>query len=179
MKNCPFCAEGVPQQIALSELNLRICPKCLATFLPSTQYAALRRNVFVETRKLWLQVLEQRAGNFEMPAEVRCLDHGQPLALGEIPDYGYAGVVPSCCDIQHLAPATMIEILKFGLKLSETGYESLRTKRKPRGLAALLGGILFRFVEKPSIDDGLDTMQYNFKFRDVLGPLPGEKLGGI
>lgn len=177
--NCPFCKTGVPAQIALAELNLRICPQCLATFLPSTQYAALRRNVFIETRRLWLKVLQERGQQFAQPTELHCIDHHEPLAPGAIADYGYEGWVPTCCDIQHLAPATMIQILEFGLKLSEVGFESQYAGKKPRGLAAFLGGILFRFIDKPSTEDGLDTMQYNFKFRDVLGPIPGEKSHGI
>lgn len=176
---CPFCQQATPLQIELSELNLRICPHCHSTFMPSSQYAAVRRNVFVETRKLWLQVLETRTPALTLPPTVVCIDHGEPLQQGEIPDYGFPGVYPTCCDMQHLPPATMIEILKFGLKISESGFESQRSRNQPKGLAALLGGILFRWVEKANVEDGLDTMQYNFKFREALGPLPGEENSGI
>ena len=174
MKHCPFCQTGIPQPIELSELDLRICPDCLATFLPSSQFAALRRNVFTETRRHWLHVLKERGSRCPTPESLCCLDHGSPLSQGEIPDYGYPGAYPTCCDVQHLPPSLMIRILEFGLAMEQNQHRT-QSQRKRNGIARLLGGWLYKLVEKPNLDDGLDTMQYNFKFRDVLGPIPGEE----
>ncbi len=174
MNACSYCQHGNPVKIDIVDLDLRICPSCLATYLPAKQFAALRREVFPETRKLWLSVLKKRGNACPEPTEIKCIDHGTLLAQGEIPDYGYPGAYPTCCEMQHLAPTTMIRILEFGLALSETGFESQYAGRKPKGISAVLGGILFRFFEKKAESDGLETMQYNYKFREALGALPDE-----
>jgi hypothetical protein len=45
------------------------------------------------------------------------------------------------------------------------------SKSKINPVSRLLGGIVFYFWAKnqKKIDDGLERLQYNFKFKDVLG----------
>jgi hypothetical protein len=92
---------------------------------------------------------------------------------GTIPDFSFEGLVPTCCDLQHLPPPLMIKVLELGASGSGGSMGGLFgvPKRKLNPIAELLGGILFRFWEKrqKNVDDGLDRLQYNFKFKDVLG----------
>jgi hypothetical protein len=92
---------------------------------------------------------------------------------GTIPNYSFEGLVPTCCDLQHLPPPLMIKILELGLGASIGSMGGLFgvSKRKINPVAEFLGGIVFHFWEKKQkkADDGLDRLQYNFKFKDVLG----------
>jgi len=102
-------------------------------------------------------------------APVNCLEHGTPLEKGTIPDYSFEGLVPKCCDLQHLPPSLMVKILELGLDSPRMPGSGSRAKINP--VSRLLGGIVFYFWEKrqKKVEDGLDRLQYNLKFKDVLG----------
>ena len=169
---CSFCSKSEPVRIDISSMNLRICPSCFTTFLPASQFAALRRETSSATKGAWIRACKNKASAAQPPAPV-CLEHSVPLVPGTIPDFSFEGLVPTCCDLQHLPPPLMIKILELGIGASggSMGGPFGASKRKINPVAELLGGIVFHFWEKKQkkVEDGLDRLQYNFKFKDVLG----------
>jgi len=162
---CSFCSKSEPVQIEINSLDLQICPNCFATFLPATQFPALRRGVNDPAKGAWVRKLKTVA---DIPATPKCLKHGVPLINGTIPDYSFEGLIPTCCDLQHIQPSLMVKILELGIG---AGFDVRRSKRKINPVSAFLGGIVFHFWKKgqKNVDDGLDRLQYNFKFKNVLG----------
>jgi len=165
---CSFCSKSEPVRIEISSLNLRICPNCLATFLPAAQLPALRRDVDKATKGAWLRRLQTVT---EEHSAQNCLEHNQPLVQGTIPGYSFEGSVPSCCDLLHLPPSLMVKILEIGLHAPNVVGKSGVSRAKINPVSKFLGGIVFYFWEKKqkNVEDGLDRLQYNLKFRDVLG----------
>lgn len=169
---CTFCSNSEPIRIDISALNLRICPHCFATFLPAAEFPALRRELLDETKMLWIKkmgavAVGQPQGIAPTATTVNCLEHGTPLVPGTIPNYSFEGFIPTCCDLQHLPPSIMAKILEISLGASlPSSY-----KRKINPVSEFLGGIVFRFWEKKQkkTDDGLDRLQYDFKFKHILG----------
>jgi hypothetical protein len=184
--SCPFCRAEVKKPAI--PLNLRICPNCLATFLPASLYAALRREVYAPTRQAWKRILEARGipgweakateAHPEMP--ICCLDHGQPLVEGEMPQYGHKILVPTCCDLQHIPPAEMVKVLDFGFEMEAkngASYDfSLKTPYRRRGFFAFLNPLtklLLKWSDKqPTEDSDLEKLQFIFKFEPILGEVP-------
>jgi len=167
---CSFCSKQEPVRIEISSLNLRICPNCFATFLPASQFGALRREVLDSTKWAWIRKLKTVASSLsetEMSG-INCLEHKQPLISGTIPGYSFEGLVPTCCDLQHIPPPLMLKILDMGIG---GGFVVSRRHQKVNGLSRFLGGFFFRFWEKrqKNVEDGLDRLQYSFKFKAVLG----------
>ncbi len=169
---CSFCSKSEPVHIAITGLNLRICPNCLAAFLPASQFATLRRETSDATKGAWIRACKNKAADTATPSIV-CMEHGVPLVQGTIPNYSFEGLVPTCCELQHLPPPLMIKILELGLGASggSMGGPLGVSKRKINPVSGFLGGIVFHLWEKrqKKTDDGLDRLQYNFKFKDVLG----------
>jgi len=161
---CSFCSKQEPVRIDISSLDLRICPNCFATFLPASQFGALRREVMDSTKGAWIRKLKTATAEYSAQ---NCLEHKQPLVSGTIPGYSFEGLVPTCCDLQHIPPPLMIKILEMGLGGSFTASK----KSKINPVAKLLGGIVFYFWEKKQkkVEDGIDRLQYSFKFKGVLG----------
>jgi hypothetical protein len=173
---CSFCSKSEPVRIEISSLNLRICPNCLATFLPAAQFPALRRDVAKATKGAWIRrlkvALQATPSESLNSVPINCLEHGAPLENGTIPDYSFEGPVPKCCDLQHLPPSLAVKILELGLDSPRIPGSMLgASSSKINPVSKFLGGIVFYFWEKrqKNIDDGLDRLQYNFKFKDVLG----------
>jgi hypothetical protein len=169
---CPFCSKAEPVRIEIKSLNLRICPNCLAAFLPGSQFTALRKDLNDATKGAWLRKL-YTCPEIEYFSEVNCLEHGTPLVPGTLPNYSINGLVPSCCDLQHLPPVIMAKILELGIMASgKIGLGGFRAS-KPRASNAFgkfLGSIIFHFWnKKPKIDDGFSRLQYDSKFKEVLG----------
>jgi hypothetical protein len=145
----------------------------LATFLPASQFGALRREIIDPTKSAWIRQLQTVTTEY---SALHCLEHKQPLVSGTIPGYSFEGLVPACCDLQHLPPPLMIKILEMGLgapSVPVAGRGGLVgvQRSKTNGLSRFLGGFVFSFWEKrqKNVEDGLDRLQYNFKFKDVLG----------
>jgi hypothetical protein len=169
-------------------LNLRICPNCLATFLPASLYAALRREVYASTRHAWHKVLQTRgvpewtAKATEKP--VCCLEHGIPLMEGQMPQYGHKMLVPTCCDLQHIPPAVMLQVLDFGFEMEAqnggVGYDfSLKTPYRRRGFFSFLNPLaklLLKWSDKPpETENDLEMLQFIYKFEPILGAIPAPK----
>jgi hypothetical protein len=206
---CSFCSKSEPARIEISSLDLRICPNCLATFLPASQFSALRRELNDSTKAAWRRRLQTLS---EQPQSIvpKCMEHDTPLVSGTIPNYSFKGLVPTCCDLQHLPPSLMLEILKISIGVSRAAtrdYKSISSQSQNSillltkisvgsaiGLMTvylagkhgsytagiflgiflfpiLIGKLVFHFWEKKQkpAGDGLDRLQYNFKFKDVLG----------
>ena len=172
---CSFCSTQEPVRIDINSLNLRICPNCFATFLPASQFGALRREVLDSTKGAWirkLQTVTRSLSGAEMSGAemsgINCLEHNQPLISGTIPGYSFEGLVPTCCDLQHIPPPLMLKILDMGIG---GAFAVTRRPKKINGLSRFLGGIVFHFWEKKqkNVEDGLDRLQYSFKFKGVLG----------
>jgi len=161
---CSFCSKQEPVRIDISSMDLRICPSCFATFLPASQFGALRREIMDPTKEAWIRRLQTKTAEY---SELRCLEHQQPLVSGTIPGYSFEGLVPTCCDLQHIPPTLMIKILKMGLG---TAFSASK-KSKINPVAKLLGGIVFYFWEKrqKKVEDDIDRLQYIYKFKNVLG----------
>jgi len=171
---CSFCLKQEPVRIDISSLNLRICPACFATFLPANQFGALRREVQDATKGAWIRKLKTATAEYSAQ---HCLEHNQPLVSGTIPGYSFEGLVPTCCDLQHIPPLLMIKILEMGLGAPNVPTRSMggglagRRRSKAEGVSRFLGGFIFRFWEKrqKNVEDGIDRLQYSFKFKGVLG----------
>ena len=169
---CPFCTETEPVRIEIKALNLRICPNCLATFMPASQFSALRNVLNDTTKSAWIRKLTAMVPA-EVSADVACLDHNTPLVSGTIPGYSFQGLVPTCCDLQHLPPSLMATVLQYSLGGASLGLGGGFGRSKPRmanPLAKFLGKIaFFLFEKKKKPDDGLERLQYESKFQSVLG----------
>jgi hypothetical protein len=115
------------------------------------------------TKGAWIRRLQTVATEH---SALHCLEHKQPLIHGTIPGYSFEGLVPTCCDLQHLPPSLMIKVLELGSWVAPSA-----SKSKINPVSEFLGGIVFYFWEKKQkkMEDGLDRLQYNFKFKDVLG----------
>jgi hypothetical protein len=135
----------------------------LVTFLPASQFGALRREVMDSTKGAWIRRLQTVTWGY---SALHCLEHKQPLVSGTIPGYSFEGLVPACCNLQHIPPPLMIKILEMGL-----GATFRASKSKINPVAQFLGGIVFYFWEKrqKKVEDGLDRLQYSFKFKEALG----------
>ena len=170
---CSFCSKSEPARIDINSLNLRICPNCLATYLPADQFAALRREIIDSTKSAWIRKLRTvETGAADVP--LQCLEHKNPLVYGTIPGYSFEGFAPNCCNLQHLPASLMIKILEMGLGVPNMPASSMRglaRRSKTNGVSRFLGGFAFRFWEKrqKQVEDGLERLQYSFKFKDVLG----------
>jgi len=167
---CPFCTKSEPVRIEIKVFNLRICPNCFATFMPAVQFPALRMELSDPTKAAWMRKLNV-ATPVETPANIACLDHNAALVPGAIPGYSFQGHVPTCCEMQHLPPSLMSIALQYSLGgsgLSVGRFSVSKTKANP--IAKFLGGIMFGLFEKrKKIDDGMDRLQYESKFKGVLG----------
>lgn len=170
---CPFC-QSETKQVELSRFDLRICPHCLATFFPSDKTMAFRREVFDKTRELWLRALENRQSDWVEPAEdVRCIDHGEPLVSGKLPDYGFPGVVATCCNMFQIPASTMVKILRR--MLGSPSDAALVSSRKKHHFAFIV--LLSKLVDKifgsgDGGDDSFEAIQYQLKFKDILEKNP-------
>jgi hypothetical protein len=158
---CPFCGKSEPVKIDLSSVNLRICPVCKATFLPAEQFPELRRVLEDTTKIHWMNALSICEG-FVTP-QILCLEHQIPLEKGTVPGYSYETLVPKCCSLQHLPPNIMKQIISLGVG---TNFVA---RSKKGGIGRFLAAPIFRLFEKKNpVEDDIDRLQYNFKFKEVL-----------
>jgi len=168
---CPFCTKSEPVRIEIKALDLRICPSCLAAFMPASKFSALRGVLSDSTKAAWMRKLT--AGAAVSTDNINCIDHNVPLIQGEIPGYSFQGQVPTCCDMQHLPQSLMRFILQYSLggSAASLGAGFGRSKPMPANpLAKFLGKIAFFFFDrKKKVDDGFERLQYESKFQGVLG----------
>lgn len=172
---CPFCAKSEPVRIEIKALDLRICPNCLATFMPAGKFSTLREVLSDSTKAAWMRKLTEGADQHAChpTAGITCLDHNTPLVSGAIPGYSFEGHVPTCCDLQHLPPSLMKFVLQYSLGGSAASIGSGFGRSKPMAanpLAKFLGkAVFFLFERKKKTDDGFERLQYESKFQGVLG----------
>ena len=166
MSTCPFCKAEVAQ-MKIGHLDLHICPKCFSAFFPCNQTMALRNDLPDRSREMWLEAL--KAKNVADPdmTGACCIDHGEPLVDGNIPDYGMPGKVTTCCKMFHLPPSQMMAILKRTL---ESPFHSTASERKHhfffiRALDSLVSKM---FGEKMPEVDPLDELPYNLHLKKIF-----------
>jgi hypothetical protein len=140
---------------------------------------AFRNEIFDKTREIWLSVLEQnKESRVKEPAEVLCIDHGRKLVDGTLPDYGIPGKVTTCCEMFHLPPELLSQILKRTLVSPSVNYTKSRGASKQFILVRLMTALVrpfdavFRWIFGSKEEDPFESMQYDMKFKDVLGPRP-------
>lgn len=167
MNLCPFCNAEVVE-IKLHTLCLRLCPKCFSTFFPSSQTTAFRGEISDKTRELWLKALKQKK-LMDLPISANCIDHGEALVQGKLPDYGYEGLVANCCDILHLSPELTVRLLEHTL---EHPFQVPAKQGKHHFFfIKLLDKLISKGMgEQQPEDDPLDFIQYNLLFKPILEP---------
>lgn len=163
---CPFCSSEV-RNVKFHYLDMRICPKCYSTFFPCDQTMALRTDISDRSREMWYNAL--KAKNLPDPdmTNARCIDHGEPLVDGKLPDYGIEGKVTTCCKMFHLPPSLMLTILKRTLdapfqKPNASGKHHFLFIRWADALVSRL------FGEKMPEVDPLDELQYNLHLKQFF-----------
>ena len=128
---------------------------------------ALRNDLPDRSRELWYNAL--KAKNVADPdmAGVTCIDHGELLADGNIPDYGMPGKVTGCCKMFHLPPSQMLAILKRTL---DTPFRNDFGSKKHHFffIRALDSVVSKLFGEKMPEVDPLDELQYNLHLKKIF-----------
>lgn len=163
---CPFCKKAEPVLIDISSLNLRICPCCKASFLAEEHIPEFRRTLFDTTKTYYMKSLKQAP---EVSDAEYCLDHNKPLENSIVAGFGFEALKPKCCSILHLKPSIMEKIISAGFGT----YNIKRTQTKRNfvdSLARIFGGVFFAIWKKknPVVEDEVDRLQYNMKFKKVL-----------
>lgn len=167
MSLCPFCKTEVVQK-KIGHLDLRICPKCFSTFFPCDQTMALRGDVPDRSRELWYNALKAKNAPDPDMAGACCIDHGEPLVDGNIPDYGMPGKVTTCCKMFHLPPSQMLAILKRTLDSPFQKPASSSTKHHFFFIRAIDAIVNKWFGEKMPEVDPLDEIQYNLHLKKIF-----------
>lgn len=178
--SCPYCQTQV-SELDLHGFSLRICPHCFSTFFPAGKTMAFRHEVQDTTREIWLSVLEKNKESWvKPPEEVLCIDHRQKLIDGNLPDYGIPGKVATCCEMFHLPPELLSQILQRTLISPSVTYVRSRKTTKEFALVRIMTNIVKPFAalfdmifgRKKQEEDPFQYMQYEMKFKDILGPRP-------
>ena len=167
MSKCPFCDADVVD-IKIHTLDLRLCPKCFSTFFPCTQTTSFRGELSDKTRELWLKALKAKQLQ-ATPESAKCIDHGEPLVQGKLPDYGYDGLVTQCCQMFHLTPELTVRLLEHTL---EHPFQATAKQGKHHFFfIRLLDKLISKGMgeEQPEVDP-LDLIQYNMFFKPILEP---------
>jgi hypothetical protein len=164
---CTFCQTPIVL-VRAGESEFRACPKCHATFFPAKHFGAIRGSIDAESRRLWAESLAISAQSFQMPAgPVNCMDHGQPLQEGTLPDVVVPGLVASCCSMLHLPPQLMHDLLARGLKVKEVRKDL----KSDEGAWRKVISFLFGWMDSKDriVDDGLDGALWALKLKPIYG----------
>jgi len=167
--SCPFCSTTL-HALKIADAAFSICPQCHATFVNAKRFSSLRRDIDEGSRKLWRDLLREDATRFSAPGvALRCVEHGEPLVEGELPNVCVPGLVAPCCDLLHLPPGTMADLLDRGLQNHNHSIHS--SSRKRRGLLRNISAWFLAKTDKDyELDDGLDGMQWEMKLKPILKP---------
>jgi hypothetical protein len=166
-QSCSFCNTPVTP-VKLGGTEIRICEKCHATFLAANSFGAIRRDVNNEARRTWMNILLEDAKSFASPESPCCIEHGQALTQGTLPNVAVPGLVPSCCTTLHLPPAMLAQLLQRSLASPRVTAKDLKAKQ-PGFRARLIEGVLKLFhAEEKEIDDGLDNVIWETRLRPLL-----------
>ena len=163
MSKCPFCGSEVAD-VKIRHLDLRICPMCYSTFFPCNQTMALRGDIPDKSRELWYKALLAKNVSDPNTEGACCIDHGEPLVDGKLPDYGIPGKVTTCCEMFHLPPSLMLQILKRTL---DSPFQKPTMGGKHHFFfIRWLDSLVSNFVgEKMPDEDPLDELQYNLHLK--------------
>lgn len=126
-----------------------------------------RGDLLDKTRELWYNALVAKDVKDPDTANACCIDHGEPLVDGTLPDYGFQGKVTTCCQMFHLTPSLTMKLLKHTL---DTAIKPASKEGKHhfffiRWLDSLVSKL---FGEKMPEEDPLDLIQYNHHFKDIF-----------
>lgn len=168
---CPFCHASV-SSIKLHHFTLRICPQCYSTFFPAKNTMSFRNEISDKTREIWLSVLKaKKVEDPILPTELKCIDHGEPLVKGNLPDYGMEGYITTCCDLFHLPPSLTCQILERTLKSPFHASTKGKHIKNHFFFIRLLDKLFSKIIgEDQAKEDPLDLIQYDLHFKDILGP---------
>lgn len=168
MSNCPFCNSQVAE-IKFRHLDLRICPKCCSAFFPCDQTMAFRGELTDKSRELRLDALLKKNVQDPVIENPKCIDHGEPLERGKVPDYGFDGYVTNCCKMFHLPPSQTVQLLKRTLEFK---FQTPQKEGKHHFffIRALFNVVDKLFGEKLPDEDPLDLVQYNLHIKPVVDP---------
>lgn len=163
MSTCPFCKSEVAQ-MKIGYLDLRMCPKCFSVFFPCNQTSSLRSSLPDKSRELWYNaLLAKNVADPDMTGAC-CIDHGEPLVDGKIPDYGYEGKATTCCKMFHLPPSMVLRILKRTLDTAAVNSSS-NGKHHFFFIRAIDSLVSKLFGEKQPDEDPLDAIPYNIHLK--------------
>ena len=121
---------------------------------------AFRSDLVDKSRELWYKALLAKNPVDPDTSNACCIDHGEPLVDGKLPDYGYEGKVTTCCKMFHLTPSLTLRLLKHTL---DTGVYKPAAERKHHFFfIRMLDSLVSKVVgEKMPEEDPLDSVQYN------------------
>ncbi len=163
---CPFC-HGTTAEITAHRIDLRICTSCYATFFPTDRTMSFRNDIFTLTRKKWLAALEAKNLPETDVGSVCCIDHGEPLVEGKLPDYGMPGKITTCCGMFHLTSSMTKEILKRSLVNADIKKEGKHHFAFIRALDKLVS----KLTGNEELDeDPIEAIQYDLHFKKILEP---------
>lgn len=166
MSYCSFCKAEVAE-VTLHHLQLRICPKCHSVFFPCDQTMAFRGDLTDKSRELWLAALKRMNVQDPVCDNPCCIDHGEPLVDGKLPDYGFDGKVTTCCKTFHMKPSLFMELLQRTLDnpFQNPGKEGKHHFFFIKWFDALVNKIM---GEKMPDEDPLDLVQYNIHLKKFI-----------
>ena len=130
---------------------------------------AFRSDLTDKSRELWLKALLAKNVQDPVCENPCCIDHGEPLVQGKLPDYGYDGLVTECCQMFHLTPELTIRLLEHTL---EHPFQAPAKQGKHHFFfIRLLDKIISKGMgeAQPEVDP-LDLIQYNMFFKPILEP---------
>lgn len=128
---------------------------------------SFRNDIFALTRKKWLAAINAKKLPEISMAEVRCIDHGELLVDGNIPDYGIPGKVTTCCGMFHLTSSMTKEILERSLVNAGIKKEGKHHFAFIRALDSLINKLTGNVEPE---EDPIEAIQYELHFRKVLEP---------
>ena len=163
MCKCSFCGSEV-EALRIANLDLRICPKCYSIYFPCNQTFAFYGGLSDKTRELWLEDLKKKNVQDPVCENPKCIDHGEPLVKGKLPHYGFDGYVTTCCEMFHMPPSTVKQLLQWSLdiKAAPQAKEGKHHFFFIHWIDSLVSKL---FGEKPVEEDPLDLIQYNRTLR--------------
>lgn len=169
MSNCSFCKAEVAE-VNLHHLQLRICPKCHSVFFPCDQTMAFRGDLTDKSRELWLAALKRMNVQDPVCDNPCCIDHGEPLVDGKLPDYGFDGKVTACCRMYHMQPSVFMKLLKHTL---DNPFQQNETKEAKHHFFFIkwFDSLVNKMMgEQQPEEDPLDFVQYNLNLKKHIEP---------
>lgn len=145
-----------------------LCTQCHSTYIAAAKFGSIRQVLSEGARKQWLAILQADTASFQPTAAPLCIEHGQLLTPGKLPEVGLPGLVAPCCTTLHLAPADLAQLLQRSIAPPRHSPDDLKNKRKPLTVRIVTGILkIFGGQEKP-LDDGLDDILWESRLLPLL-----------